>query len=201
MLRNRIRSNSGATILLALLFFLLCSLAGSVILTAGSAASGRISGLQETEQSFYSVTSAAQVLKEEIEGQEFQAYTENDGAPNYTKVPDCKFKDFLIDAFKEIYEENKTVTGQVNLAIHPSSNDQEKVTKTVNAKFIMKNDYTIEITFSQEGSEKYLCKLTATPQVNRNITTSDITNENNEVVEVVTKTIQVHWNECRIDKG
>ena len=52
MLRNRIRSNSGATILLALLFFLLCALAGSIILSAGSAAAGRISGLKETEQSF-----------------------------------------------------------------------------------------------------------------------------------------------------
>ena len=69
MLRNRIRSNSGATILLALLFFLLCALAGSIILSAGSAAAGRISGLKETEQSFYSVTSAAQIMREEIEGQ------------------------------------------------------------------------------------------------------------------------------------
>lgn len=201
MLRNRIHSNSGATILLALLFFLLCSLAGSVILTAGSAASGRISGLQETEQSFYSVTSAAQVLKEEIEGQEFQAYTENDGYPSYTKEPDCKFKDFLIDAFEEIYEGKKPVTGEVNLAIRPSSDNQKKVTGTVNAEFIMKDDYTIEITFSQEGSEKYLCKLTATPQVTRNITTRKETNENNELVEIVTRTIQVLWNECRIDKG
>ena len=68
MLRNRIRSNSGATILLALLFFLLCALAGSIILSAGSAAAGRISGLKETEQSFYSVTSAAQIMREKGSG-------------------------------------------------------------------------------------------------------------------------------------
>lgn len=196
MLRNRIRSNSGATILLALLFFLLCSLAGSVILTAGSAASGRISGLQETEQSFYSMTSAAQVLKEEIEGQEFQAYTEDGGTPTYESMPDSSMKGIFKSAIEAIYK-NEDAEYSENLTIYPSNAREIEV----HAVFVMKNDYTIEVTFSQEGSEKYLCKLTATPQVTRNITTREETKENGKLVEIETRTIQVYWNECRIDKG
>ena len=131
MLRNRIRSNSGATILLALLFFLLCAMAGSIILSAGSAAAGRISGLKESEQAFYSVTSAAQVMRDEIEGQEFQAYTEDGGKPIYTVEPDSKIAKILMSAVKAVYEDNQSKVEET-FTIRPQDS-QKNVLGTVTA--------------------------------------------------------------------
>ncbi|WP_419023412.1 hypothetical protein [Emergencia sp.] len=198
MLRNRIRSNSGATILLALLFFLLCAMAGSIILSAGSAAAGRISGLKESEQAFYSVTSAAQVMRDEIEGQEFQAYTEDGGKPIYTVEPDSKIAKILMSAVKAVYEDNQSKVEET-FTIRPQDS-QKNVLGTVTANLIMTDDYKIEITFNIESSEKYVCRLTAKAIVNRTTTRYEEEKEG-QLVEIERQDLQVYWNECTIDKG
>lgn len=198
MLRNRIRSNSGATILLALLFFLLCAMAGSIILSAGSAAAGRISGLKESEQAFYSATSAAQVMRDEIEGQEFQAYTEDGGKPIYTVEPDSKIAKILMSAVKAVYEDNQS-KAEETFIIRPQDS-QKNVLGTVTANLIMTDDYKIEITFNIESSEKYVCKLTAKAIVNRTTTRYEEEKEG-QLVEIERQDLQVYWNECTIDKG
>lgn len=198
MLRNRIRSNSGATILLALLFFLLCAMAGSIILSAGSAAAGRISGLKESEQAFYSVTSAAQVMRDEIEGQEFQAYTEDGGKPIYTVEPDSKIAKILMSAVKAVYEDNQS-KAEETFTIRPQDS-QKNVLGTVTANLIMTDDYKIEITFNIESSEKYICRLTAKAIVNRTTTRYEEEKEG-QLVEIERQDLQVYWNECTIDKG
>lgn len=211
MLRNRIRSNAGATILLALLFFLLCAMAGSVILTAGSAAAGRISGLKETEQFFYSVTSAAQVVRDEIEGQGFDAYTETidkvqTGVYKYDKQPkDEGMGKILKDAIVEIYEKGKQETDPVKLTIHPSDNEYKEVMGEVTADFVMTNDYKIEIIFRMADSggmdsAKYVCKLTAKAIVNQSHSTRK-EKRGDQILTIDQEKIQVYWNDCIIDKG
>lgn len=199
MLRNRTRDNSGATILLALLFFLLCALAGSVILSAGSAAAGRISGLKESEQSFYSITSAARVMRAEIEGQEFQAYTENDGPPVYTAEPDSQIRETLIDAIKEIYE-GKKAQADASFTIYPSDLSQRDVLGQVTADFTMTDDYQITIVFRIKDSDQYVCRLTARAVADKG--TSRYEEERDgKLVEIERKDIHVYWNECILDKG
>ena len=63
-----IRSRSGASLSMALLLFLVCAVIGAVVLTAGTAAAGRVSRLAEMDQRYYSVSSAAQLLAEELSG-------------------------------------------------------------------------------------------------------------------------------------
>ena len=63
-IRNKLRSQTGASISFALLLFLVCAVLCSVILTAATAASGRMSNLAETDQRYYAVTSAAELLKD-----------------------------------------------------------------------------------------------------------------------------------------
>ena len=65
---NKLRSQTGASITFALLLFLVCGVLCSVILTAATAASGRMSQIAETDQRYYAVTSAAELLKELIDG-------------------------------------------------------------------------------------------------------------------------------------
>ena len=67
-IRQKITSQSGASITYALLLFLVCAVVSSVVLAAGTAASGRISQSVSTDQRYYSVTSAARVLINELDG-------------------------------------------------------------------------------------------------------------------------------------
>lgn len=66
--RQRVGSEKGASISFALLLFLVCAVIGSVVLTAGTAAAGRFSDVAEYDQRYYSVTSAAELLAEELDG-------------------------------------------------------------------------------------------------------------------------------------
>lgn len=65
---KKIRSESGASLTMALLLFLVCSVFGAIILTAATAAAGRVSKLPEMDQRYYSVSSAAQLLAGELGG-------------------------------------------------------------------------------------------------------------------------------------
>jgi hypothetical protein len=70
-LQAKLRSGRGASITFALLLFLVCAVIGSVVLAAGTAASGRVSQLAEADRRYYAVTSAAQLFREELDGQSF----------------------------------------------------------------------------------------------------------------------------------
>lgn len=69
-LRAKLKSQRGASITYGLLLFLICAVLSSVILVAATAAAGRISNLAETDQRYYSVTSAAELIKQVLEKQE-----------------------------------------------------------------------------------------------------------------------------------
>ena len=65
-LRTKLRSEQGASILFALFFFIVCAVIGSIVLTAATAAAGRLSRVKEMDERYYAVNSAAQVLEKEI---------------------------------------------------------------------------------------------------------------------------------------
>ncbi len=56
----------GATLLLALLFFLLCAVCGSVILASATASAGRMAGRGKNRQKYQSVEAAARLLENEL---------------------------------------------------------------------------------------------------------------------------------------
>ena len=68
MILKRLRSNTGASLTFALLLFLVCSVVGSVVLAAGSAAAGRASKLSQSDQRYHAVSSAAEFLASELSG-------------------------------------------------------------------------------------------------------------------------------------
>ena len=65
---KKLRSDTGASITFGLLLFLVCAVISSVVLVAGTTAAGRLSGMSKTEQRYYSVTSTAKLIQEELEG-------------------------------------------------------------------------------------------------------------------------------------
>ena len=65
-MKRKLQSDNGASIIFALLIFLLCGVVASVILGAATAASGRLSGTTEMDQRYYAVTSAAELFREMV---------------------------------------------------------------------------------------------------------------------------------------
>lgn len=70
---KKLHSRSGASLLFAILVFMLCILAGTAALTAAAANSGRYSHLVDEQQKYLSVSSAVRVMKDEITGMTFTA--------------------------------------------------------------------------------------------------------------------------------
>ncbi len=68
-MKHKLKSQRGASITFALLLFLVCAVIGSIVLGAGVAAAGRIAKLAESDQRFYSVSSAARLFEEEFSEQ------------------------------------------------------------------------------------------------------------------------------------
>ena len=67
-MRRKIEDRTGASITFALLLFLVCSMVSIVVVVAGSAAAGRMSQRAETDQRYYAVTSAVELLCDDFKG-------------------------------------------------------------------------------------------------------------------------------------
>lgn len=67
-LKQKLKSQTGASITFALLLFLVCAVVGSAVLVAGTAAAGRMSKVAEMDQRYYAVNSAARLLMDQVAG-------------------------------------------------------------------------------------------------------------------------------------
>ncbi|MBO7675097.1 MAG: hypothetical protein J6S63_08825 [Atopobiaceae bacterium] len=64
--KRKICSQRGASLSMALMLFLVCTTVASIVLAAGSAAIGRVSQLKEMEKSYCNVSSAAELIWDEL---------------------------------------------------------------------------------------------------------------------------------------
>lgn len=64
----KLNSRSGASILLALLLFLVCALAGAAAITASASNVGRYSYLEGDQQQYLSAASAAKLIRSQLDG-------------------------------------------------------------------------------------------------------------------------------------
>lgn len=151
MIGKKCKSTSGASIFIALFFLLLCAMAGSVILTAASTSSGSLSNLKNNEQSYYTVSSAAKLLRKEIEGEKYsryQIFSENNQliTDGYYNVPEKGMKDLLKKAIDQVFKsQSPDFTYSDTLIIKLSDTTIEEVT----AKFVMDASYNITIELSE----------------------------------------------------
>lgn len=85
-LKTKLRSEKGASITFALLLFLVCAVVSIVVVVAGSAAAGRMSQRAETDQRYYAVTSAVELLCNDFKG--MKVTVEYSKASTATTVPE-----------------------------------------------------------------------------------------------------------------
>ncbi|MDD3277259.1 MAG: hypothetical protein PHG16_00035 [Lachnospiraceae bacterium] len=220
-MREKCKSSSGATIILALLFFLMCALAGSVILAAGTAASGRVAGLKQAEQAYYNVTSAAKTIQSQIDGQVYAAYmSKSEGntkvvpeiAPEVLAQPDSKLQSFLETAMQKILNENinqninqsTAASYTVNWELNVESTPDVKKFATLSASAVMNSDYGIVVTIKQQEDKEhkvpaYSCTLTIPAAVDKNLEEIEVTEEDGSIT---TKYLtHLTWTNSTIQKG
>lgn len=104
-INNKISSQRGASLTFALLIFLVCAVVGSVVLVAGTAASGRMSKVTEMDQRYYSVNSAARLLTDIIKDKSVVVIEKkpNDGSPTQYGYDDGGT--YSPDSFESIVKE------------------------------------------------------------------------------------------------
>lgn len=124
-IKNKIRSRRGASLTFALLLFLVCAVVGSVVLVAGTAASGRMSQIAEMDQRYYSVNSAARLLIELMEKYEIRSEMKADGSGSIYYIDGKKEEEIEetnhklpLEIIKKIEEGKNTI--ELNLS--PDSN-------------------------------------------------------------------------------
>ena len=84
--KETLRSRRGASITMALLLFLVCTVVGATVLTAGTASAGRVSDLARMDRRYYAVASAAELLAHELNGQEVVIEERTVGGSSSTTV-------------------------------------------------------------------------------------------------------------------
>ena len=163
MVRKKCSSTSGASIFIALIFLLLCGVAGSLILASASTASKRSSSFKEGRQSYYSLLSAAKLLQQEIEGQTYSRYRvfDESGAvidDNYYQVPTSTIKDFLKGAVDKKFTtfqagvDEYRYQGTWNIAMNqPELKEELKdLITTVTAHVIIDKDYNMKLVLKEK---------------------------------------------------
>lgn len=64
--RSKLRDTSGSSIIIALVFFLICAIIGSVVVTAASVEAKSVQTHKDLQQAEFTISSAAKVLAEEL---------------------------------------------------------------------------------------------------------------------------------------
>ncbi len=74
MAKNKLRQQRGAALLYAMLFFLFCSLVGTIVVTAAAANAGKAAKMREEQQEYLAVRSAAQLVADMMSTGTFRGY-------------------------------------------------------------------------------------------------------------------------------
>ena len=158
MIKKKLSDNSGASLLIALLFFMICAVIGSMIITISMAASGRMQNLKDNQQSYYTVYSAVKLLTQEITENKYSKYkyqivntsdnTSNVPESTYQEEPTGQLKELLKKAADTIFqsvESNPNITYQDTLTISLSSNLEGLTISPVTVQFQMDAQYEISL--------------------------------------------------------
>lgn len=112
---KKLKSECGASILLALLFFLVCSMVAASILMAAVSNAGKTRSSREEQQAYLTLTSAMQFVCDDLLGATYYGkYTydpqppegENKGIKTYTQADgrfDCYLAEILINDFDDLF--------------------------------------------------------------------------------------------------
>ena len=192
-IRNKLRSRRGASLTFALLLFLVCAVVGSVVLTAGTAASGRMSQIAEMDQRYYSVHSAARLLIDMMEKADVRVektvMTDDSAADSYKyfeKNADTETEVDITSGFTSIAMEaayrianNKKISDAITYTLEPGIGDGD-LKVTAKETLVPDGSILFELENADDESDHYVIhvRLAAKKQEKREL----ITDEHKELI-------------------
>ena len=181
---EKLKSSRGASLMMALLLFLVCAVVGSAVLTAGTAASGRMSKIAESDQRYYSVNSAANLLidlfKDPVEITEIVKKDASTGTVTTTyeingaAYPPSAINSFPVETACRIIERNMAgSSANISLAVTlPAPGPTVKIEETIftddSVEFVVTSDptktekYELHLVFKADKTENHTVKVTDT---------------------------------------
>lgn len=128
--QRKIEDRSGASLSVALLFFLVCATVGSVLIAAASVSMGRMKGIEQGEQERYAVDSAMELIAEKMEGGciTFQASMDRKDAQVLTEYADGIHEDkieYLLDSSNDWKLKNLSIVERKNADGDKISDDKD----------------------------------------------------------------------------
>lgn len=117
MLKDKLREARGAAMVIALMFFLFCTLVGTIVVTAAAANAGKAAKMREEQQEYLAVRSAAQLVADMMSTGSVQGYFTVD--------------DLLVETQTEVGGILQTVvTHQISFISAPDPADPENKKRT-----------------------------------------------------------------------
>lgn len=92
-IRNKIRSESGASLAAALLFFIVCAVVGSIIIAAAMSSAGRMSGITSADNQRYALESARGLIEDAMLSDPEDSKTDPMKRSYYENVSDVDSED------------------------------------------------------------------------------------------------------------
>lgn len=102
--RDKLRSERGASILLALLFFLVCAMVGASVLMAAASNAGKSRANREEQQKYLTLSSALRLVCDELEAAKYTAkYTVNTKVEQLYKYDNETDAIYIGDRYEHTY--------------------------------------------------------------------------------------------------
>ena len=203
--KKKLSSRRGASLTFALLIFLVCAVVGSVVLTAGTAAAGRMSQIAEMDQRYYSVNSAARLLIDLIDGDEVTIVrtavtkTETDGSKTVSTEYAYRLKDENTDNKIENLPTFPSLTTEAAYQVVLADNDSTYTMKIVPVSISLQDHATTNVsgteTIAPDGSLRFALtdakdesyRIEIAFNAEKRQTQEKILSENKEIVTTVFK--------------
>lgn len=149
-LQAKLRDTAGASIVIALVFFLICAIIGSVVLTAASVQAKAVQTHRELQQAEYTVGSAAQTM-----GEQFASISATLGEDGQLVLPDTVLsfaKSFWGEYGADILAQQRGEKDFAPKSMQLSYVQSEKETKPVYGEIGVDADLKVTIKLSLDPS-------------------------------------------------
>ena len=216
---KKVKNNSGATILMALLLILLATAVGAAVLTAAVSAARHLRSDREAQQNYLTVSSAAELIRDSIAGDSYErimtethtAHTDAEGNTTYTVLREAKVTDppkgimgqWLSACIENGSDNNEYAslkdfrdTIEVDLKI-----DEDTSLRTVKAVFSAQKDgkIQVELYLKPEEGKTDDCRMTLTMQGTLTKADPEYRSDGDDYSNTYKTTVK--WEPQRITKG
>lgn len=144
-----VHDERGASILIALFYFLVCAVVGAVVLTAATVTSGQLANLEKSQQTYYATSSAATVFRDAIENGTCTSSFAADDATWTCELPALgaqqePMRTWLQTMVSNIAEGQQTASATFDITLDGSSIPEDSIVP-VSATMTMRSDYSLYV--------------------------------------------------------